>query len=273
MIQVTKNVYVETGIMGCDLGFVTTKEGIIVIDTPIRPSDAVKWNDTINKKGAVRYVINTEEHPDHSQSSWFFKGVLITHQVTREKLAKAPTNEVFERIKRMDPEGMRFMEGFQLRLADITFSENLTFYLGGHTFHLFHLPGHSPGGIGVYIPEERLVFATDTVFNRFKSWLHESDPSQWFQSLDKLRALDVDFIVPGHGDVCNKEHLEEQENIVHQWVSLVKSAIKKGLSEEEAMVQVSCPDPYPKQAGTPMTEELLNRATIARLYHLYAKKH
>ena len=88
MIQVTKNVYVETGIKACNLGLITTKEGMVMIDVPIAPSDAVKWRDETVKKGELRYLINTEEHPDHCQNSWFFPGILITSQQTREKLAK-----------------------------------------------------------------------------------------------------------------------------------------------------------------------------------------
>jgi hypothetical protein len=40
---------------------------------------------------------------------------------------------------------------------------------------------------------------------------------------------------------------------------------------EEAINRISQPDPYPKQPNTPMTEDELNRAIIARLYHLYSR--
>ena len=271
MIQVTENVYVESGILACNLGLVTTEEGIVMIDVPLRPTDAVKWRDEVSKKGEIRYLINTEEHPDHYQTAWFFPGVLIAHQENRAKLAKVPLAEVMERFKVMDPESMPLIEGFTLRIADVTFNESLNLYLGKHTFTLFHLPGHCTGGIGVYIPEERVVFTSDIVFNQKKSWLHESEPSQWLESLQKIGKLDIDTIVPGHGDICKKDYLEEQTSIVQQWVEVVQTAIKQGLSEEEAAVRITQPDPYPKQPGTPMTEDELNRAIIARLYHLYAR--
>ncbi|MBU2498428.1 MAG: MBL fold metallo-hydrolase [Proteobacteria bacterium] len=271
MIQVSQNVYVETGIFACNLGVITTKEGNILVDTPERPSDAVRWRDEVGKKGEVRYLINTEEHPDHAHSSRFLPGILITHEKTRERLAKLPVEEILERVKGTDPEGLPFMEGFRLRLADITFSESLSLFLGGQTVKLFHLPGHSEGGMAVYIPAEKVVFTTDIVFHRRKSWLHEATPSRWLESLKKLRELDVDVIVPGHGDLCKKDYLDEQAAVVEKWVDAVRSAIEKGLSEEEAVAKISPPDPHPKQPKTPMTEEQLNRAIISRLYHLYAK--
>lgn len=270
MIKVTDNVYVETGMTACNVGFLVTKEGILMIDTPMRPTDAVKLREEIGKKGEIRYLVNTEEHADHWQGSYFFPGVLITHQVTRDKLAEVPVSEVIDMVKHMDPAGLPLMGAFQIRLADLTFNENLTLHLGDHTIQLFHLPGHSTGGIGVYIIEEQVVFTTDIVFHKRKSWLSEAEPSQWLESLRKLGELDVKVVVPGHGEVCGKDYLQEQTGIVKKWVAVVQSAIKLGLSFEEAITQVSCPDPYPKQPGTPMTEVELNRAIITRLYQLYS---
>ena len=271
MKQVTENIYVETGLFACNLGLITTKEGNILIDTPMRPTDAVTWRDEVGKKGEIRYLINTEEHPDHTTCSSFFPGSLISHQKTRESLAKMPKEEVVGIVKHLDPEGSSLMDGFQLSLADITFSETLHLYLGGIRVELFSLPGHSNGGIGVYIPDERVVFTTDVVFHQTKSWLHDSSPSQWLESLKKLSALDVDVIVPGHGEICKKGYLSEQAGIIEQWVTVVQSAIDKGLSEEEALGEISQPDPYPKQANTPMTVRELDMAIIARLYSIYAK--
>jgi cyclase len=268
MIQVTKNVYVETGMPACNLGLITTKEGVVMIDTPMRPTDAMRWRDEVSKKGNIRYLINTEEHADHWQGSYFFPGILITHQITRDKLAKVPAVEVIDRVKLIDPDGASLAKGYQVRLAEITFTGSMNLHMGDHTVRLFNLPGHSTGGIGVYIPEERVVFTTDIIFHKLKSWLNESDPSQWFASLKKLSGLDFDFIVPGHGDLCKKDYIEQQTTTIRQWVEVVKSAIKQGLSLEEAQAKITSPDSYPKQPGTPRTEAELNKAIIARLYHL-----
>ncbi len=170
----------------------------------------------------------------------------------------------------MDPSAASLMEGYRVRLADIAITESTDIYVGDHTVKLFRLPGHSTGGIGVYIPEERVVFTTDIVFQKKKSWLHESQPEQWLASLKKLGDLDVEVVVPGHGELCTKEYLKEQAGIVQQWVETVRSAIKQGWSVEEAKERIASPDPHPKQPGTPMTEAELNRAIVARLYQLYA---
>ncbi len=276
MIQVTPNVFVEIGARSgsmsmCNLGMVITKGGIVLIDTPEKPSDALKWREEVNKRGKVSYLINTEEHADHWQGSWFFGGVLITSQETRDKLSKLPVAEVRERMRRMDPGVSSIMDSYQVRLADIGISGALNLYLGDHTFSLFPLPGHSTGGIGVYIPQERIVFTTDIVFHNVKSWLIESDPAKWLESLKRLGELDVDFVVPGHGEVCNKDYLKDQANLIEKWAEAVQSAVKQGLSEDEAVARVSVPDPYPPQAGVPLSESEINRLSIVRLYKLYSR--
>lgn len=272
MIQVTANVFVEMSIPVCNLGFVVTNQGIVMIDTPINPKDAVEWQNEINKKGELRYLINTEEHTDHYRGTWFFPGPLISSEEARKKLARIPLAEFFEGVKRKDPNvlSLPFMKGFTLRLADITFNDQMELYLGDHTIKLLSLPGHTSGGIGVYIPEERIVFASDCIFNRQKSWLVEADPDLWLNSLSKIGALDVDTIVPGHGPICSKDYLDEQATLIKKWVEVVQLAIRKGWTEAEAVNNIASPDPYPIGPKIPFTEAQVHQQNISRLYSLYA---
>jgi cyclase len=269
MKKVTENVYVETGIFACNLGLVTAREGNVLIDTPHFATDAVRWRDEVLEKGEVRYLINTEEHPDHTETSHFFPGTLITHQKTRETLAAIGTEAVMKRMAHLNPEGIPLLEGFRLRLADITFDRSLDLFLGDLTVRLFSLPGHSPGGIAVYIPGEKVVFTTDIIFHRRKSWLHEADPEKWLESLERIGELDVDVIVPGHGETCDKGYLSEQAGIVQAWIDAVKSALEKGWDLDQACAEIIVPDPHPKQPKTPFTEEQLNQMIIERLYTVY----
>ena len=271
MIQVTKNVYVEPGIAACNLGLISTKEGVVLIDTPMQPTVALQWRSEASKKGEIRYLINSEEHVDHWQTCHFYPGLLISHSETRRCLAEESVESVKQRVKNIDPAGMNLMGDYKIRLADMTFDDGMEIHLGDHTFRLFPLPGHSVGGMGIYIPQEGVVFTADVLFHKVKSWLHESNPEKWIASLRRLEKLDVESFVPGHGAPCKKEYLKEQAGIVEQWVEAVKRAIKQGLPLEEAQTKISCPDPYPKEPGKVfITDAELNRQIIARLYRLYS---
>ena len=94
MLQITNNVYVETGFRGCNVGFIVTKEGVVMIDTPQAPTDAILWNNEISEKGKVRFLINTEPHNDHISGNCFFEGIIIAHEGTRERLLAASLDQI-----------------------------------------------------------------------------------------------------------------------------------------------------------------------------------
>ena len=72
MKQLTANVFVETGLKGANHGLVMTSDGIVLIDTPHKPSDAVRLKGEIERRGRLRYIINTEPHGDHWTGNAFF---------------------------------------------------------------------------------------------------------------------------------------------------------------------------------------------------------
>jgi glyoxylase-like metal-dependent hydrolase (beta-lactamase superfamily II) len=66
---------------------------------------------------------------------------------------------------------------------------------------LFHAPGHSPDGICVYLERERLLFASDTVVTGIVPALGDGDSRTLENSLQALRDMDIEILVPGHGRV------------------------------------------------------------------------
>jgi cyclase len=271
MKQLTDNVFIEMSFPGCNVGIVTTREGIVMIDTPMCPTDAMKWREEVSKTGKVRYLINTDEHLDHNSYNYLFSGTVIAHQAGREALLARPVEEVMGLAKAMEPAGFTLVGQYEKKLPDITFTEDLNLYVGNHTFELIPLPGHAPGVIGVYIPEERVVFVSDNVFYREKTWAFDCTPDQWLYSLKKISQLEVEVIVPGHGlDICGKQYLQEQAGIIENWVQAVKKAVEEGLNEEQAVRRVTCPDPYPlpKVELAIMSELLLNKMIVSRLHHV-----
>jgi cyclase len=161
-------------------------------------------------------------------------------------------------------------EGFKYRPSDITLSQRMTIYLGGHTFNLLHMPGHSPFQVAVHVPEERVVFTSDNV-TRGMTFLHQALPYEWLESLKQLAKLDVDYLLPGHGDVCDKSYLPEMSSHIQAWIEAVSSAINRGLSLKEAQETLSLPDRYP---GMPIDERIkqVQSMNIAHLYEVLKKK-
>ena len=181
-----------------------------MIDTPMLPGDVAKWIDIIAKRGDLLYIINTHHHIDHIAGNFFFPGTVVSHAGVK-KLFAAPVMGILgdDRIEEVagtymdsleyvrlliekhEPEGPSLPEGYQLREPTITFSEDLSLYVGQHTFELIHLPGHTQSHIGVYIPQERIFFSGDNFCNGVQPSLAESSPLNWVKSLRRIENMDI----------------------------------------------------------------------------------
>jgi len=271
MQRISDNVYAETGFRGCNPGFVVTKEGVVMIDTPQMPADAIGWRDEIAKHGPVRFLINTEPHGDHFTGNHFFEGTVVAHEGTREAILASSAEQLMERFQQMAPESLPLMEGFSYRPPTITLSQRLTLYVGDHTFQLIHVPGHTPYQVAVYIPEERVCFTSDNVFYKVQAWLHQAVPYEWLESLKRIGELEADVLVPGHGGICDPSYLPEMSAHIQAWIDAVSEAIDKGMSLEEAQEKVSLLDRYPMESGSEPMAEMVQRMNVARLYEVLKK--
>ena len=111
------------------------------------------------------------------------------------------------------------------------------------------LPAAVAGQLAVHVPEERMVFTGDTIFSGCQTWLMGSNVTQWLTALDRIAALDVDRIVPGHGEVVTKQYLARQRANLLEWVEAVADAIAKGWSREETVERVHFTERYPVDIG------------------------
>ncbi len=267
MQQVTPNVYAETGFRGCNCGFAVTKEGAVMIDTPMMPTEAVRWWEEITRRGDLRYLINTEPHGDHITGNHFFATTVVSHQGTKDVFASSlgSAEQVRERVKTMDPGGVSLVENYQLRPPTITFNERLMLYVGDHTFELIHLVGHTPSEICVYIPQERVVFSGDNV-TTVPPFLQQAQPIAWVESLRRLEALDVDWIVPGHGVVCGKSAIRDLVAFFEEGIEAVRRALAQGMSREEALEKLAAMARFPLGPQGQEIDANRRRQAIDKIY-------
>ena len=268
MKKITDNVYVESQISVCNSSFVVTKEGVVVIDTPMVPANAKKWAKEAAKFGPIRYVINTEPHGDHISGNCYFGGTLIAHEGTRDAILASKVEDIKGMLQMMSP-GTPLDKDFRYRPPDITLSERLNFYLGDHTFHLTNMPGHSPHQVAVHVPEERIVFTSDNI-SRGMPFFRQALPDKWLKTLKNLEKLDVDHVVPGHGDVGDKSCFAEMYKTVTIWIDAVKEAIAKGMTLVEAQQKVTMAKQFPNLPRDERTAGII-RMNVERLYELFKK--
>jgi cyclase len=228
--------------------------------------------------GPIRYVINTEHHVDHIFGNYYFKGAgtVVHHKGVYDNFM-VPTADLdpyayaAEAIPTDDPGGASIFPDRDEYYSDpnkgqLVFTGDLELRVGGHTFQLIHTPGHTPGQVAVYVPEERTVFTGDTVFSECQTWLMTSDVDQWLGALEVIKGLDVDHVIPGHGPVTTKGYLATQRSVLLEWVSAVAVAVAKGWTREETIARVNFADRYPVDVGQGYMMNHIQTLNAASLY-------
>jgi cyclase len=94
--------------------------------------------------------------------------------------------------------------GISLKRPTCTFSGRLQLDIGGRAIELIEVgPAHTHGDLIVHVPDARVVFAADVVFNGSTPVMWVGPLENWLRALDTIEALEPDVVVPGHGPVTD----------------------------------------------------------------------
>jgi len=162
------------------------------------------------KKEAVRYIINTHSHPDHFQGSELFDPTVVKIALHDKELEflKGAGGEIYGLFGITVP---RSQINFPLEEGDAL--------LGDKTFKIILAPGHSPGSIGLYWPEQKALFCGDVIFeqNVGRSDFPGGNSELLKKSIISFSELDLEFLFPGHmGIVEGRENVQNNFNFVIQ---------------------------------------------------------
>lgn len=139
----------------------------------------------------------------------------------------------------------------------------------GKKLRIFHLPGHSPGHICIYLEEEKILFSGDLILGWGTVLIAPpagGDMIQYMQSLERLLELEISLILPGHGPMVDTPRQKIEQYIRHRGMreSMVYSTLLKGFDTPQKIVQQIYKEEELKVQGRDMT--LLAEMTV--LAHL-----
>lgn len=273
MRQISDHVFAEFLFWGCNPGYLTTPDGVFMIDTPQQPIDAIRWREHIETRGVIRHLVNTEPHIDHIASNAYFPGVEVIGQRGmlpryEEMVPRMDGEERRKALEEQDPNSSWLIAhpAYPPNPPTRLFDDRLALDLGGQRIEVIHHPGHTPPQTSVWLPDEGVIFTGDNVFHHVKTFIQEGDPWQWLESLDAIAALEPAVIVPGHGEPCTTAYLAEQGEIIKAWIGAVEDLVRKGMTPEEARTQRPNTDPYRIGQRLFPIEDGLNTRIIDNLY-------
>lgn len=198
----------ETGVanfMRCNIWHVKGRDFDLVIDTGMGLDLLKAWINTETGK-PIKAVV-THCHFDHSGCLHEFDQRL-GHRAEADILA-SPDNKsvVFDgawtKIAIVDPvqHPEYSPETYSVKAAPLTgyLDEGDVIDLGDSVYQVLHLPGHSPGSIGLWDIKNKTLFSGDALYDgELLDSLYHSNQPDYLLTLERIEALGVETFHAGH---------------------------------------------------------------------------
>jgi len=158
-------------------------------------------------------VLATHAHPDHLEGLRLFKKPTL--------IALGRTEQTF--MKEMIRQRGWALGGNEIE-PDFFLKEG-TFQAGELHLEILLSPGHSPGSLCLYWPDQKALFTGDVIFNQGlgRTDLPGGDGELLKLSIRRLAALEVEILLPGHGElVAGKQNVQANFKAVEDyWFSYI----------------------------------------------------
>lgn len=279
MKMIAPGVHVALQYRGSNVGLIETDDGSVLIDTPVVPADNRAWLDYIRKVAGdkpILYVVNTDHHRGHVLGNQYYDAPVIAHELAWKNMRGYGANfiqRVIEAYKR-EPEIQVQLSNIEIVRPTITFDNRLDIEHGGRTIRLIHVGGHTEATIVAWLPEEKILFAGDTVFGDQHPYMAQANSKQWLEALSYIRKLGPAMIIAGHGPIYDIEVTEPLSEYIRLVRRRVRSCYQKGYTKQEtasALVKGLVPlFPIPPERRSKLESQI--KQGINRVYNEYKKQ-
>jgi len=278
LIKVTDHVYCATGYALGNVIYVITNKSVVVVDTTESPVAAQKTLDDFRKINQlpISYIIYTHFHGDHINGAKVFHGPgtrIIAQKNHLEEMAKFVMLLAYNRrlngiqfgasLRAQDRGiGLAANPNDQLKTQttgyippDITFDDAYSFEEGGTEFNLYHTLGETYDHLMVWLNGEKVLLPGDLYYHSFPMLASPMKPdrpvSEWAKSLDRMRQLHPEFLVPSHtAPLSGKDEIDVTLANYAAAIRYVHDETVKGINEgltlEQVRARVKLPDDLAK---------------------------
>ncbi|MBW7885797.1 MAG: MBL fold metallo-hydrolase [Caldilineaceae bacterium] len=209
--ELEPGVFINTHYRGCTPGFIHTEEGIILVDAPLIPAQAIDWRSQIEEEYPgvpYLYLINTDHHRGHALGNQYFMPVKVLAHERAHKEMSGYTENFKERVRnsfKREPEIQAQLNNIIIIPPHVTFTQRATLLYGDRRVELIFVGGHTPATSIVWLPEEKICFVGDIVWVDQHPYMAQGNTQEWLRALELIRNLGAEYLVPGHGPVCEPD--------------------------------------------------------------------
>jgi len=238
--RITENVFcILGGEKRINTGFVIGKNGVLVIDSTFSPEDAKKVLKQIRSvtRKPIRYLFNTHHHSDHTFGNQVFSTKVVAHRECKNIMAtlleREWSQDSIQKYVEENPEWKEKLNNLKITLPDLVFDDRLEIDLGNLKINLIHMGGHTKDTSIAHIASSKVLFAGDLIFQGRYPFMRDGNSQRWLFALKKIRDLDFDVLVPGHGYLCDKREVEHHIGYFENLLENCKKFIQENLSSDQ----------------------------------------
>jgi len=249
--KVKEGVFVYMGKnFNSNCGIVLTQEGVVLIDSGHNPTDSRAILAAVKQLTSlpVRFLLDTEPHPDHTTGHFVFSppAIVIAHEGATESM-KGRERESPDRIQKMmtvSPEMRAALEGYRFIPPHIEYRQKMTLNVGERTFELMYLKGvHSEADTAVWLPKERVLFsASAVVVNQYNILRPFVTIPDILAAAKMMKGLNPEVVIPGHGIPGTVKIFEDSEQYYALLLDRVGKMVREGKSLDEIKKELRMPE-------------------------------
>ncbi len=238
--EIAPGVFINTAYRGCTPGFVSTDEGVILVDTPLIPEQARDWRQQIEDvcpNAPFLFVFNTDHHRGHALGNqYFMPTTVIAHERAHKEMSGYTENfkeRVYNSFKR-EPEIQKQMTDIEIIPPHLTFTDRAKLLYGGREVDLIYVGGHTPATSIAWLPEEKIAFVGDVLWVDQHPYMAQANSKEWIDGLGLIRELGAELLIPGHGPTCTPEATHKVEEYIVFMRGRVRDYYLAGKNKNEA---------------------------------------
>ena len=232
-IPVRYNIYMLMA-NGGNIGVSVGEDGTLLIDSQYAPlTEKIKQSiSSINQK-QIRYLINTHYHLDHTggnENMANLGAVIIAHKNVPKQMSIAHSYPVM---------GMETPASSESALPVMTFNDSFDLDFNKSEIHAFHIPlAHTDGDVVIQFKEQNVIHTGDLFFNGFYPFIDTQvggSVDGMVKAIDQILSLcnDDTIIIPGHGELSNRQELINFQKMLKTVDQRVKNAVANKMSLDD----------------------------------------
>ncbi|WP_204204088.1 MBL fold metallo-hydrolase [Bacillus suaedaesalsae] len=262
-------------------GFVDLGTELVVFDSFSTPAAARELRNIAEEMTGkkVKYLVNSHYHGDHVFGNQVFEDTTILSTSLTRNLFKE--RNILREVETEREEMTKYLQDLQNQIENsiddviklsiqnqynemnkiyeavqelkmvyptVTFEEKLVIHGTQRSVEVYALGGgHTPCDTIMYVPQEKVAFMGDLLTEGIHFPIY--NPIDFIDIVNKIKTMDLDIVIPGHGNVATLELCETVLKYLKDMVTKAKEAIDSNHTMQDFQSSFTMQEPYSKWLG------------------------